>query len=96
MKTVHRFVVLLDDNPHKITLSGDPLKVAAHGHAAVEFWAEVGWDGPGPRGRERTVRDRYFQVFGTSHPVPESAKYWGTTDRNSLGLVWHLYELEVQ
>lgn len=88
-----RYQVIVNDRPQTIELyGGDPLRVAAArigvgpGAAhAVDFWAEGSLEAPGTK--------RTFQVFGTGHPLPEGARWWGTTDRTPEGLVWHLYEL---
>lgn len=87
MKTIHRYEVPVDDLPYTVTLAGDPFHVAAFrsGRAhGVEFWAEHHPDG--------TPAHRVFQAYGTGHPIPPSAKWWGTAARVD-GLVWHLYEL---
>jgi hypothetical protein len=84
-KTIYRYEVPIDDRPHRVHLSNDPVSVAIVGHDYMEFWAE----NDGGRGRERT-----FQVYRTGHIVPDSARYVGTGQRTSLGLVFHLYELE--
>ncbi|MEV7805038.1 hypothetical protein AB0O28_19015 [Microbispora sp. NPDC088329] len=86
-KTVHRHEVPVDDQPHTIKLTSNPHAVAARrvglGHV-VEFWAEH-------HGDEWAI-PRTFQVFATGQPIPDTAKWWGTTGR-AAGLVWHLYEL---
>jgi hypothetical protein len=77
----------VDDQTHTFRLTSNPRAVAASTHpeigVIVEFWAEH----HGEHAVERT-----FQVFGTGHPIPASAQWWGTTPR-ALGLVWHLFEL---
>jgi hypothetical protein len=85
-RTMYRYVVPVDDQPHEFTLTGDPVAVAATAASdAVEFWAEHD---------DRDGRcDRAFQVFGTGHPIPDGAVWVGTCPRTDLGLVWHLYEL---
>ena len=86
-KTVHRHTVPVDDQPHTIRLTSNPHAVAAKrvglGYV-VEFWAEHSGD-------EWAV-PRVFRVFGTGHPIPAAAKWWGTAGRVD-GLVWHLYEI---
>ncbi|MFF3443616.1 hypothetical protein [Streptosporangium sp. NPDC002721] len=85
-KTVHRHVVPVDDKTHWIPLTGNPLAVAAArmwGDLVVEFWVEHHGEFAIPRA---------FQVFGTGHPVPASAKWFGTTARLD-GMVWHLFEV---
>jgi len=80
-----RYEVPVDDRPHVLTLTGDPVAVAASpGLQYVEFWAEHD-DSAG-----RT--DRAFRVFGTGQPLPPGARWAGTCPRVS-GLVWHLYEI---
>lgn len=93
-KTVLRYEVPIDNQPHTFTLTYGPHAVAAKRvwsppHLVihnVEFWAEHE-DRPGVTAVERT-----FQVFGTGQPIPSSARIVGTAERLD-GLVWHLYEL---
>jgi hypothetical protein len=85
-----RYQVVVADQPTAIPLNSDPLHVEAvpfgmEGPHVVELWAEDDAD------TAHVVR--YFQVFGTGHPIPDAAKWWGTTARTDQGLVWHLYEL---
>ena len=88
IKSIYRYVVPIGGH-YWITLTGDPIAVAAVDYpAGVEFWAEISDDRP--------ARRRAFQVYGTGHPVPVSAKWWGTTARTADGLVWHLYELAIE
>lgn len=86
-RRMYRYVVSVDDQPHVITLTGDPVAVAAIGAWSVEFWAEHGE----PAGR----CNRAFQVFGTGQPLPDDARWIGTCPRTETGLVWHLYEVKV-
>ena len=89
-----RYTVLVSaSRPTKISLRGDPrhveatrLGVGPNAQHLVEFWAEGTLDGTG-----RT--DRWFQVFGTGHALPDGAQYWGTTARTPEDGVWHLYEV---
>lgn len=93
-KTVLRYEVPIDDQPHTFRLTYGPHKVAAkrigiaHPGAThrVEFWVEHE-DRPGV-----TAAARIFQVFGTGHPIPSTARIVGTTERLD-GAVWHLYEI---
>lgn len=93
-KTVLRYEVPIDDQPHTFRLTYSPHAVATKriGIARpgathrVEFWAEHE-DRPGV-----TVADRIFQVFGTGQPIPSTARIVGTAERLD-GLVWHLFEL---
>lgn len=83
-RRMFRYVVPIDDQPHTIPLSHDPVAVAAAGDS-VEFWAEH------TRGATQVARG--FQVFGTGHRLPEDARWIGTCQRTRTGLVWHLYEV---
>jgi hypothetical protein len=83
-RRMFRYIVPVDDQPHAFHLTSNPRAVAANGHAHVEFWAEHD-DDPGIQ--------RWFQVFGTGHPLPDDARWVGTCTRTALGLVWHLYEM---
>ncbi len=92
VKTVHRHTVPVDDKDHTFHLTSNPHAVAAvrvGGRHVVEFWVEH--HGHDHNGRDYAV-PRTFQVFGTGHPIPADAKWWGTAGRVD-GLVWHLYEL---
>lgn len=87
-----RYRVYVNDQPQICNIHSDPLHVAADKLGAgkdashvVDFWAE------GSFGESGT--DRTFLVVGTGHPIPDGARWWGTTDRTPDGLVWHLYEI---
>lgn len=90
-----RYEVTINDQPQGFSLSDNPRHVAAAqigvGYDAqriVEFWAESDPELSG------TTTRRIFQVFGTGHPLPAGAMWWGTTDRKRpRDYVWHLYEL---
>jgi hypothetical protein len=89
-----RYQVVVNDRPQTFTVHSSwsqPARVGASrlgvgpdAQHLVEFWVEGDEDG--------SVK-RTFQVFGTGHPLPERARWWGTTARTSEGLVWHLYEV---
>jgi hypothetical protein len=82
-KSVYRYTVPLDDQWHTVHLDHSPLgAVEFDGGRALSFWAE---DNGGPKLARR------FRGFGTGHPVPDDARYWGTAPRKH-GLVFHLYE----
>jgi hypothetical protein len=84
-RAVYRYEVPIDGRAHPLDLNGFPLRVAVQTDTQVmEFWAEH-WE-------ERPTETLHFQVYGTGHPVPHDAVYWGTADR-VLGLVFHLYEV---
>jgi hypothetical protein len=85
MRTMFRHTVPVDDHPHAILLTSDPVTVAATGDAAVEFWAE--------HDESALAVTRMFQVFGTGQPLPGDTRWIGTCPRTDLGLVWHLYEV---
>lgn len=88
MRSVYRYEVPIDGQRHSFELIGDPLAVAmvptATRQAVVEFWSEFE--------DERSVKTRWFQVFGTGQAIPDDAVWRGTTARLN-GLVWHLYEV---
>lgn len=94
---IHRYVVRAGD-PVKLWIGGNPLAVAVSGawgdpDYGLEFWAET--DLPEAAGSLRgRTHERTFLMVGTGHPIPDSARYWGTAARTPQGLVWHLYELE--
>lgn len=93
MRRMFRYEVPVDDQEHRHVVHGVVKKVATQEWVpgkmpVVEFWAED--IAPAPNG---TLLQRTFQVFGTGQPLPEKAKWRGTTDRDPAGLVWHLYEM---
>lgn len=86
VRRMFRYVVPVDDRAYVFALSHNPAAVAAFNDgSAVEFWAEDTYGEPGVK--------RWFQVFGTGHPLPGDAKWIGTCLRTPSGLVWHLYEV---
>lgn len=87
MKTIFKYTVPVNDHiavlniPHGARI----LHVDANGDIdTVYFWAEVE--------RDNAAESRFFQVFGTGHTIPDTAKWIGTTTTSAL-LVWHLYEV---
>lgn len=89
-KTVLRYEVPIDDQPHTFRLTHGPHKVATKTIGPthrVEFWVEY-HEHPD----FATAVQRTFQVYGTGHPIPSEARLIDTTERLD-GLVWHLYEL---
>lgn len=89
MRAVYRYEVPVDDKWHELTMWGDTpvLHVAARQVDVVEFWAEHrNWDW--------RIGPRWFRVFGTGQPVPESPiQHRGVALAGaSRQLVWHLYE----
>lgn len=84
-RRMFRYVIPVDDRPHWVSLTHDPVAVAAPADDRVEFWAEND-----PRAE---ASDRAFLVVGTGHPIPDGARWAGTPPRTALGLVWHLYEV---
>jgi hypothetical protein len=89
VRQMFRYVVPVDDRPHRIELTGGPVKVAARklgGEHVVEFWAE--------HDPSMTAHLRAFRVFGTGHPLPDEAAWCGTCDRTPDGFVWHLFEVK--
>lgn len=82
---IHRYRVEVDGQPHTVTLTGDPLHIEAAGNSHVDFWAVH------TPGRPGTVRA--FQVIGTGQPLPDGARYIGTTGRTVAALIWHLFEV---
>lgn len=86
-RRMFRHVIPIDDQPHELALTSDPVAVAApvYASAVVEFWAE--------HDQAATVTVRLYQVFGTGQPLPPGAMWAGTCPRTAAGLVWHLYEV---
>lgn len=89
MKSVHRYMVPVDDQWHQLALTGDPLYAASRDPAFVEFWA-IARDDTEPV-------ERWFRVYGTGHPLStdpgDRAQYVGTAITASGVLVWHLFEM---
>lgn len=86
-RVIYRYEVPVDWEPHELFLYpvAVPARVEAAADDLVEFWMEHDSNVP--------VVPRSFRVFGTSHTIPDSARWMGTTGRTDSGLVWHLYEL---
>lgn len=85
-RQVFRYVVPVDDRPHVIHLTNDPLHVA-NGVTLdeVDFWAEHDTGG--------LEYPAAFQVVGTGQPLPDGARYVGTCPRTREGVVWHLFRI---
>lgn len=88
LRAMLRYELPVDGTDHVFRLASHPRRVEMSETRLdlVEFWAEGYPDDPG----EGVVRR--FRVYGTGHPLPEGARWWGTAARR-FGLVWHLYEL---
>lgn len=89
---MYRYRVVVSDRPQTFELTASPVHVAADrvgvgpdAEHVVDFWAEFD--------EGALAVPRTFQVYGTGHELPESARHCGTTARTPEGLVWHLYEL---
>jgi hypothetical protein len=86
-RRMFRYTVPVNGQPWMLALTvyAVPVHVAVGATLdEVDFWAEHADGAP--------ERARWFQVFGTGHPLPPGACYVGTTARDR-GLVWHLYEI---
>ncbi|MEU6709977.1 hypothetical protein ABZ897_00745 [Nonomuraea sp. NPDC046802] len=90
-----RYQVVVNDRPQTFRLGGTPVHVEGarvgvgpDTQHVVWFWAEGAPD--------FDEIEYTFQVFGTGHPLPEGAQWWGTTARTPEGLVWHLYQVSRQ
>jgi hypothetical protein len=84
-----RYIVPVDDKAHGLRLSHRQVPDADWERILsvrdVEFWCEDTAGAP--------TGVRWFQVFGTGHPLPPDARWVGTCARTRSGLVWHLYEV---
>lgn len=94
MANIYKFSVPVDDQPHKIELSGDIVHVDCQSSPdSVEFWAIHYGD--------NVSRARWFQVYGTGHFLPDNfVDVVGSVVVRTPGiepgrLVWHLVELRV-
>jgi hypothetical protein len=88
-RQVFRYTVPIDDQPHVIHLTNDPLHVASGMIRSdeLEFWAE--------HDTGALEYPAVFQVVGTGQPLPDGARYVGTAPRTREGLVWHLYRVRL-
>lgn len=84
MRTVFRYKVPVDDQPHTFEMHGKLVAVGCRALYAVEFWAI--WDTTLPE------VSRTFQVFGTGQP-DVIGEHRGTVIAPGGELVWHLFEL---
>lgn len=85
MRTVYRYLVPVDDQPHEIELRGPLLTVGCRAASVVEFWAWHDESVSPSSGR--------YQVFGTGHKIPSGSLWCGTVVAPGGQLVWHLFEL---
>jgi hypothetical protein len=96
-RCMYRYEIPIDDQKysHKLT---DPIRRVGYRESILpskrygdvpimEFWAEHDDE------HESHADTRTFQVFGTGQPLPDNAVWVGTSSRDQLGLVFHLYEL---
>lgn len=91
-RRMYRYEVPVDGRAHACDLAAgvEPVAVAVAvnaglpGGPSLEFWIEHDDTKPDVR--------RWYQVFGTGHPIPDTAAWAGTAGRDRHGLVWHLYE----
>lgn len=81
---IFRYEVPVDDQPHTIALSDNPLAVGCRDPRVVEFWAIAHDDAP--------TLDRTFQVVGTGQMLKDLRCHWGTAVAPGGALVWHLIE----
>lgn len=87
MKTIYKYQVPVDDQPHPVP--GTVVHVEADGHYALTVWAEVT---PTKIGDPSDVDQvRLYRVHGTGHPIPDTEEHRGTVIAGVF--VWHLYEL---
>jgi hypothetical protein len=87
MRTIWRYTIPCDGKPHEYTLSYGPFHVALSQETMdeIDFWAE--------HSDEVNPFTLKLQVVGTGQPLPDSALWLGTTQRNRAGEVWHLVQL---
>jgi hypothetical protein len=91
MKRVYKYQVPVNDRLAVIHMHKGAriLHVSDNGDISnVYFWAEIDTSA-------EAMEPRFFQLFGTGHAIPDTAKWIGTTTTSSL-LVWHLYEVLAQ
>jgi hypothetical protein len=87
-RQVFRYTIPVDDQPHVIHLTNEPLHVASGMTLdEVEFWAE--------HDTGALEYPAVFQVVGTGQPLPDGARYVGTAPRTRQGLVWNLYQVSL-
>lgn len=84
MRTVWKFEVPVDGQPHTLNLPAGADIVAAVSMAVMAFWATVD-------DAQKVTDPRTFEVIGTGHPEPfEKRQHLGVAQAGPL--VWHLYE----
>lgn len=89
MRSIFRYEVPVDDQPHSFDLSAGPLAVGCRRPDRVEFWT-IHDDDPTSYSGKRT-----FIVVGTGHPLPAKVRaVHGTAVAPGGALVWHLVEVE--
>jgi len=84
-KTVWKFPISVSNESESLPLpeGANYLHVAIQPGSGPCVWVEVE--------PERAAQNRFIQVFGTGHTIPETAKYIGTWQEEPF--VWHLYEV---
>lgn len=87
-RRVFRWVIPVDDQPHKMG-GGPVVMVDTRGSTdTVEVWTIEMVD-------DKTFvslnRERRAQVFGTGHPIPFESEHVGSAITPGNVLVWHLF-----
>lgn len=87
MKRVLKFTLPVDDNVHTINMpdSGTILLGVQQRLDVVCLWEIDGG---------RPWRCRRLRVFGTGQPIPDDARYVGSTQAGPL--VWHVFEMSIE
>lgn len=80
-RTIHRYVLPVDDQWHTLDLTGPVMHVATRGEEYVEIWAIVD--------PAVTPYTRTYRVYGTGQPDVEGA-HLGTAITPSGRFVWHV------
>lgn len=88
MRTIYRYEIPVNDQWHRVAMTGDIVHVAARELGVVEVWAFAGDHGT-------VVMD--LRVFGTGQEIPAGhdgnpLRHVGTAPVRNSGLVWHLLQ----
>jgi hypothetical protein len=87
MKKIYKYEIPVDGEKHVFDIPW-PAYIVHVNHqgrmVSVCIWAEVQDDQPPVQ--------KWFQVFGTGHEVPDNASYIGTAVVTP-NLVWHVFEI---
>lgn len=88
--TVHKISVPVNDQAVEFELSPDARILHVGCQSPDPRWVSIWYEVQEPILSKVTRR---FRVFGTGHPIPLGAFYFGTAIVPGQALVWHVYEV---